>query len=314
MNEPFEFRVPATCANLGPGFGVLAVALDLPLSMSVASVKDDGHEVDRRGTAQEMRMDTRHDAILRGLHEAATRFDIKLPAGLRIVADSRIPPASGLGTHTASFAAGIGAALRFAKQVPTEHEALDLLVGLGGDPGHGAAALAGGFTAVCQTSVPAEQLSFRVLQRPLHEAWHFVLACPEARVTTADTRRILPPTLPHAITPRTASRLIGLLDALEAGDEALLGKFLFDEVHVPFRRRLVPGMDLAMTAGCEAGAAGVTISGHGPGLVALTTDEAKVEPIARAMAEAFATVEQVVETLPLRATTRGALPADDSAA
>ena len=194
VSETFEFRVPATCANLGPGFGVLAVALDLPLSMSVASVKDEGHEVDRRGTVQEMRMDARHDAILRGLNEAAARFEIKLPTGLRVVADSRIPPASGLGTHTASFAAGIGAALRFAKKLPTENEALDLLVGLGGDPGHGAAALTGGFTAVCQTSIPSERLTFRILHRPLHESWHFVLACPDARITTADTRRILPPT------------------------------------------------------------------------------------------------------------------------
>ena len=99
-----------------------------------------------------------------------------------------------------------------------------------------------------------------------------------------------------------------MLHALEIGDEELLGKFLFDEVHVPFRRRLVPGMEQAMQAGCEAGAAGVTISGHGPGLVALTTDEAAVEPISQAMIEAFAAEEQVVETLPLRAATRGACP------
>lgn len=307
MIEPFEFTVPATCANLGPGFGVLAVALDLPLQVSVEVVKEEGHDVERRGTVQEMRMDARHDAILRGLHEAATRFEIKLPAGIRILADSRIPPASGLGTHTASFAAGIGIALRFAKHRPSEHEALDLLVELGGDPGHGAAALAGGFTAVCQTSVPSEPLHFRVLQRPLHESWHFVLACPEVRITTADTRRILPPTLPHAVTPRTTSRLIGLLNTLEIGDEEMLANFLFDEVHVPFRRRLVPGMEQAMKAGREAGAAGVTISGHGPGVVALTTDAAKTEAIGHAMVEAFAAVEQVIEILPLRATPHGAL-------
>lgn len=103
------------------------------------------------------------------------------------------------------------------------------------------------------------------------------------------------------------SRLIGLLHSLETGDEEWLARFLFDEVHVPFRRRLVPGMEAAMLAGREAGAAGVTISGHGPGLVALTTDEALTEAIGQAMVDAFASVEQVVETLYLRATPFGAL-------
>lgn len=252
-------------------------------------------------------MDARHDAILRGLHEAAARFDLKLPAGLHVVADSRIPPASGLGTHTASFAAGIGIAMRFAKRRPSEHDTLDLLVELGGDPGHGAASLVGGFTAVCQTSVPSETLQFRVVECALHESWHFVLACPEVRITTADTRRILPPTLPHAVTARTTSRLVGLLDALERGDEDLLAPYLFDEAHVPFRRRLVPGMEAAMIAGREAGAAGVTISGHGPGLVALTTDAALTGPIGEAFAQAFAGAEQIVETITARATSRGAL-------
>ena len=305
--DPFEFQVPATCANLGPGFGVLAVALDLPLHVSVQVTKQATHEVERRGTAEEMRMDARHDAILRGLHEAAAKFKIKLPDGIHVVADSRIPPASGLGTHTASFAAGIGIAMRFAKRRPDEHELIDLLVGLGGDPGHGAASLVGGFTAVCQTSVPSEPLGFRVLPCTLHESWRFVLACPETRITTADTRRILPPTLPHAVTARTTSRLVGLLDALERGDEELLAPYLFDEAHVPFRRRLVPGMEAALLAGRDAGAAGVTISGHGPGLVALTTDESRAAAIGEAFVQAFAEAEQIVETITTRATSRGAL-------
>lgn len=307
MNDLTEFSVPATCANLGPGFGVLAIALDLPLQVTVQR-GGIGHHVERRGTVQEMRMDARHDAILRGLHSAAEHWKIKLPADLHIVADSRIPPASGLGTHSASFAAGIGAALRLAKARPDVNEVLDLLVELGGDPGHGAAALVGGFTAVCQTSAPGERLSFRILRKPLHESWRFVLACPEARISTADTRRVLPPSLPHAVTPRTSSRLLGLLDALEHGDEDLLGAFLFDEVHVPFRRRLAAGMEEAMVAGRQAGAAGVTISGHGPGIVALTTNEDACRAIGEAMAAAFTQAGQLAEIMYLRATSLGALP------
>ncbi len=49
MTEAFEFHVPATCANLGPGFGVLAIALDLPLVISVEPREEEGHAVERRG-------------------------------------------------------------------------------------------------------------------------------------------------------------------------------------------------------------------------------------------------------------------------
>ncbi len=308
VTEPFAFEVPATAAHLGPGFGVLAVALDLPVQISVELRDREGHTVERRGTAEEIRMDARHDAILRGLQIGAAHFSIKLPPGLHIVADSRIPAASGLGSHTASFAAGIGVALRFAKTLPSAHEVLDVIVALGADPGHAGAALVGGFTAVCQTSIPNEELHFRIVPQTLADAWRFVVVCPDARIATADMQRILPPTLPHSVTPRTTSRLLGLLDALAHGNEEMLAAYLFDEVHVPFRRRLVPGIEAAMDAGREAGAAGVTIAGHGPGLIALTTNADALQDIGGAMTEAFDKAGQSVEAHHLQAQSHGALP------
>jgi homoserine kinase len=289
---------------------VLAVALDLPLAIYCEERRGGGHAIERRGTAEAMRLDARHDEILRGMHAAATRFRIRLPKDLFILADSRIPPATGLGSHAASYAAGIAIALRLARpqaKQPSADEALDLLVELGGDPPHGSAALLGGFTAVCQRSRPGEPLRFRIVPQRLHPAWHFVVACPDTRISTADSRRILPPTLPHGVAPRSASRLLGLLHALAEGDEDLIEPFLFDEIHVPFRRRLAPGMEEAMAAGREAGAAGVTICGHGPGLVALTTREEACQTIADAMAQAFQRKGQLADTMLLRASAHGAL-------
>ena len=154
------------------------------------------------------------------------------------------------------------------------------------------------------------QTRFHIVDQPLHESWHFVMAIPETRVPTADARRILPPTLPHAVAPRTVSRLVGLLHTLASGDEDRLASFLFDEVHVPFRRRLAPGMEDAMAAGRQAGAAGVTISGHGPGLVALTTAGDAAKAIADAMAGAFRSAGQLADTACLRPFRTGALPSN----
>lgn len=286
MADLFQFRVPASVAHLGPGFGVLGLALDLTMSIKVRKATSPGHFVERPGAA-EASLDARHDSVLRGLHAAAELLQIKLPLALQIVVESEIPQASGLGSNAAAFAAGLGIAARFRNRPFDVHGALELLVRLGGDAAHGAAALHGGLTAACGLNPPSEAARFRILEQPLHPAWRFPLALPNVHLGTADNRRILPPTLPHAVTTRTIGRLAGLLHALQQGDEDLLGPCLRDEVHVPFRRRLVPGLEAAIAAGVAAGACGATIAGHGPGVVAFTLDDAAAGSIADAMADTF---------------------------
>ncbi|MEM7202056.1 MAG: hypothetical protein AAF628_17445 [Planctomycetota bacterium] len=305
--DQLEFDVPATCAHLGPGFGVLGVAVGITLHVTAREGSGARHAVEWRGSVPDVAVDPRHDVIARGISAARDHFGIKMPDALEIVADTKIPPASGLGTQTAGFAAGVGIATRYAKKPPPTDEILDLVVELGGDPAHAAAALIGGLAAAAPTTPPSAGLHFSALAHPLHEGWQFVIACPAVRVATADARRILPPTLPHGAVPRTVGRTVGLLRALADGNSEGLAGFLHDEVHVPFRRRLVPGIEEAMGAAREAGAAGVTISGHGPGIVALTTDSATAEPIAAAMVEGFASQQQEAHTLIAGAATTGAL-------
>ena len=76
--------------------------------------------------------------------------------------------------------------------------------------------------------------------------------------------------------------------SLAHGDHDLLRECLFDETHVPFRMRLAPGMPEAARAGRDAGAAGVTISGHGPALLAFAGSDQDARKIADAMIGAFA--------------------------
>ncbi len=120
---------------------------------------------------------------------------------------------------------------------------------------------------------------------------------------------MLPASLPHGVIKRTTGRVLGLLHALAEGDETLLRRCITDEVYVPYRRRLLPGLDEAILAGEEAGAAGVTISGAGPALLALTTDESKAPTIRDAMANALQSAGAEVEILTVQASLTGALPA-----
>lgn len=283
MQGEFTVTVPATTANLGPGYGVLGLAVTRSLTARI-SPRDDGKVlVERKDEPSDQVLDLRHDPVLRGLRAGAEAFEVSLDQGLEIAVEGDVPRGCGLGTVSAAYAVGLGTAVRMAKEPADPSQVLDLLVGLGGDPAHGAASLTGGLVA----ALPLPDGSYRLLPKSLADGWKLVFALPNVFMSTAATRKVLPASLPHGITARTAGRLLGLLQALAFGDEDLLGKCIVDEVHVPYRKRMVPGMETALAAGREAGAAGTTLSGHGPGIVAFTMVSGAVEAIGAAMVETF---------------------------
>ncbi len=98
-----------------------------------------------------------------------------------------------------------------------------------------------------------------------------------------------------------------LVDPAEA-DEALLGQSLFDEIHVPYRRHLFRGLSETLRAAVDAGAAGATICGHGPSMLALCTDEDRTDKIAKAMVDSLSQFELTATTLALQTAHYGALP------
>ncbi len=288
MTDTFRFEVPASSANLGPGYQVLGVALDVTLKARVeVRRKGEGISIERRAGVVEQFDDPRHDPIVRGIHATATRFGIKLPAALHATIESDIPPACGLGTTSAGFACGMAIAARFAKETPSFEDLVSELVALGGDPAHGAAALVGGLVACCQLATTGTAPRYRVFPHALLDDWRFVVVAPAVPMSVAELARLLPASLPHAFASRTTGRALGVLRALALGDEDLLGECIVDDVHVPYRRQALPGMSDAMRAAVTAGAAGATISGAGPALIAFTRHANRTAAIGRAMADAF---------------------------
>ncbi len=306
---PITFHVPASAANLGPGYGVVALALDLALGITAEPRTDGVVSIERRDDPSAHMEDPRHDPVLRGLRVGAELFDVSLLKGLHVVVEGTIPRGTGMGTISAGYAAGLALAVRLGRKKATASQLLDALVPLGGDPAHGAAALLGGLCATVPMSAPqATQLQQRIVPFPIHRDWHYVIALPDAQMGTADTKRVLPPTLPHAAAARSTGRTIGVLQALQHGDEDLLRHCIVDEVHLPYRRRLVPGLSEALVAAVDAGAAGATICGHGPGMIAFTMSSGRTPEIARAMVHAFAKAGREATTLTLQTALYGALP------
>lgn len=307
--NPITFHVPASAANIGPGYGVTGLALDLPLGITVEPSSDGTIHIERRDDPSARPEDQRHDPVMRGLLLGAELFSVSLKPGLSIVVEGAIPRGAGMGTISAGYAAGLGVAVRLAKKKPTAAAVLDALITLGGDPAHGSAALLGGLTVTSQLSLPHEsEMRHQPLSFSLHEDWHYIIALPDVQMGTADAKRVLPPTLPHAATRRSIGRAFGVLRALEQGDEDLLRACLIDEIHLPYRRRLVPGLDQALLSGTEAGAAGVTLCGHGAGVIAFTTVPGRTPEIAKAMVHAFAQADCEATTLTLQSAFYGAYP------
>ena len=309
QSNVITFHVPASAANLGSGYGVLGLALDMPLGITVDPDTDGDIVVERRDDPSAYPYGTRHDPVLRGFRRGAEVLGLTVKKGVTIVVDGTIPRGTGMGTISAGFAAGFGAAARLAKKTCSPSEALDALTPLGADPAHAAAALVGGLCTTSLLSEPSElELRQHVMPMPIHPDWHYVIALPDVQLGTADTKRVLPPTLPHAAISRAVGRAVGVLHALQAGDEALLRESLRDEVHVPYRKPLIPGLGEAHAAAIEAGAAGATICGHGPGTIAFTMISGRSVEIASAMVKAFAAAGSTATTLTLQTAFYGALP------
>jgi homoserine kinase len=236
-------RVPASSANLGPGFDVLAAALDLRMEL----------EVEERG-----RFEVRTDlAIARDRRNLCVRGFTALRAadGARFTIRSDIPLSGGLGTSAAAYVAGLAAADAL------NGGGADVLahaVRLEGHPDNVAAAVLGGFV-VC-TGAHAERL-----EPPA--GLSAVLVVPDQAVRTAKARAALPAEVPMADAVFNVGHASMLVLGLARGDLDVVARGLDDRLHQPRRAPLYPRSMTLVRRARDFGALGATISGAGPSVL-----------------------------------------------
>jgi homoserine kinase len=236
-------RVPASSANLGPGFDVLAAALGVHMELEVA---------------ESGRFEVRTDlAIARDARNLAVRgfAALRPAAGMRFTIRSDIPLSGGLGTSAAAYLAGLAAADALnggGADLLTEAARLE------GHPDNAAAALHGGFV------VSAAGGAVRLDPPAGLEA---VLVVPSRPVRTTKARAALPPEVPMGEAVFNIGRASLLVLGLERGDLDLVAQGLQDRLHQPRRASLYPrSMELVERA-ADIGALGATISGAGPSVL-----------------------------------------------
>jgi len=292
-------RVPATSANLGPGFDALGLALRLYNTLELWDADAPVIEVEGEGAAALPR-DPSHLAYraARAVVERAGRAARRpAPQAFGLRQRNHIPLTRGLGSSAAAIVGGAVAANARLGGPLDAQALLDLAAELEGHPDNVAPALLGGFV-VCATT-PSGVRWLRLASPSLAA----VLAVPDCAVSTVEARRLLPAEVPFADAVFNVSRTALLVGALGAGRTDLLAEATEDRLHQPYRAALVPGLAQVLAAARRAGAWGAVLSGSGPAVLAF----GDAAGIGAAMAEAFRAAGVGCRTLDVQIDTEGAV-------
>jgi homoserine kinase len=270
-------RVPATSANLGPGFDALGLALGL--HNEVILEEADGVSVGVEGEGAGRLDGGATNLVARGV---ALGFEVagRPFRGGHLRCVNRIPLSRGLGSSAAAWVGGLLAANALLGE-PLDRDALVTVAARAeGHPDNVAAALLGGLTVSCADGARITAVSLPV---PPEIAW--VVLLPEAESSTREARAVLPDSVPRADAIFNVQRVSLLLAALGAGRPDLLGLAMQDRLHQPYRQRLFPWMETVATAGRRAGALGCVLSGAGPSMLAAV--RGRGDDVARALERAL---------------------------
>ncbi|KAA0940460.1 homoserine kinase [Sporosarcina sp. ANT_H38] len=277
VESSFSVVVPASTANLGPGFDSIGLALNLYMTVDVSpsedwevTYKDDGFEDLPTGE---------DNLIVKTVTDIADRKGLVVPVS-RLIIQSDIPLGKGLGSSATAIAAGIEIANQLLVLNLSEKEKVLLGSGYEGHADNISAALLGGVTISYFDGVAMD-----IVHIPEPKMGAVILVPPEALLTEA-SRGLLPGELSHAEATRSSAAANVLSAAIARDDWETAGRMMEkDTFHEPYRKKLFPEFDRIRKVCQERGAYGVTISGAGPSLFVAVKQGVESELAMRLAAE-----------------------------
>lgn len=266
---PVRVRVPATSANLGPGFDALGLALSLYDDI-VVRVTDEGLTVDVAGMGAATVARNARNLVVRSMRAAFEELGGR-PRGLEVVCANRVPHGRGLGSSAAAIVGGVVAARALVVggvEKMDDDAALRLAARLEGHPDNVAACLRGGLTLAWTDADGGRAVDLDVTRELAP-----VALVPGSSSSTKATRKLLPESLPHGDAVHSASRTAMLVEALRRRPELLLTA-TEDRLHQPYRAEAMP-RTAELVAALRADGIPAVVSGAGPTVLALTTAETR---------------------------------------
>jgi homoserine kinase len=256
-------RVPATSANLGPGFDALGLALTMH-DVVEARIIPEGTSIEVSGVGQNGAAAGEDHLVIRAMRAAFELLGGQPPGiGLRCV--NAIPQGYGLGSSAGAIVAGLLAARALGQDGGslTDAEVLRLATQIEGHPDNVSACLAGGLTIAWRSSSGVRTASLAPVPGLTP-----VVCVPELPLATAEARQVLPPAVPHADAAANSARAALLIAAL-TGEPGLLMDGTEDFLHQPYRTAVMPAT-ADLVGRLRAAGIPAVVSGAGPAVLALT--------------------------------------------
>ncbi len=277
-----QVSVPATTANLGPGFDCLGAAWTLHNDFRFTRLADgETLQIEAKGEGADKLTTDETNFVYQSFSKLFAHLKQPVPP-VRIEIDAAIPLSRGLGSSATAIVGGLVGANAFVGE-PLSREAIAALATeIEGHPDNVVPALMGG----CRLAASGIDQDWEICELPWHEDIIPILAIPDFTLSTEKARQVLPESYSRADAIFSASHLGLLVRALDTGRVDWLRAALQDRIHEPYRTQLISGRDVVQRAAIAAGAHGVVISGAGPTLLALGTEN-KARAIADVMAHAW---------------------------
>jgi homoserine kinase len=254
-------QVPASTANLGPGFDSIGMALNRYLTLEVEKAKE--WEVIPLTEEMSVFPSDESNFIIQMAIKTAGKYGRDVPPA-KVKVKSEIPLARGLGSSATAIVAGIELADSLCELNLSQQEKFEIASEIEDHPDNAGASIFGGLLIACQT----EDSLDAIVKHDVN--FEIVAVVPREELLTKESRGVLPTELPfgEAVTAGAVSNV--LVAALLTGDYHLAGKMMMkDRYHHPYRKALVPHMEIIEEEALKYGAFGVALSGAGPTILCL---------------------------------------------
>ncbi len=272
-------RVPASTTNLGPGFDVLGLALQLYSEVTLETTETETQVIVKGVDADKIPSTPEHIAF-RAVEIVFEQSGSKRPKGFKLKIENGIPAIRGLGGSGTAILGGLLTANALCGTPFSNAELLNFATELEGHPDNVAASLYGGLVVSAQ-----ENTEVHTVQLPCPPILSIVLAIPDFPLSTEQARSVLPTSVGFADAVYNTSRSTLLIASIATGQFEMLRIAMKDRLHQPYRTSLIPGFNDVAEAATTAGALSVALSGAGPSIAAYCLE--RTEQVAERMQSAF---------------------------
>lgn len=268
-------KLPATSANLGPGFDALGLAMSFYLTIDAVAASDGAFAIEASGRDAALCGTVDKNLILE-TYTSVVRNAGKIPTALHLTLHNEIPLGMGCGSSAAALLAGVLLANHFGALGMTGYEAMEEACRREGHPDNVAACWLGGMTTSA-ARIPGDGTEFVAASFDAPVGWGLMLAIPAAGLATTKARALLPDRYDKVDAVLNVQHAALVVAAFALGRGDLLRTAMADRMHQPYRREACPLLPLLLPLADEPGVLGVALSGAGPSVLVLYEQAARSE-------------------------------------